>query len=322
MAFEDELGSDISQSGSEDYTLGATGIVTKTISLWTRNIVRYLAIVGFIAAACVITSYAILVLMFDTVGTLGADPLAFVVNLFFFTAEPTLLIVSLGFAIFAFVLNAILYGAAIKFTLDEYGGTGGDVGASFSHSISRVLNFIIVQLVLTFVAAIAIIPASAYTFQAMEAIGPIEFIDPLNPVFPSEAMEMLMVAMVLFVVGGIFIIYFNTRFAPTLAIVIDTDLSAIDSFKKSWELTSGNFFHVFGSFILMNIVVFIFSIIVSGVAYFTGVPTYDQLVIGSVVTAFLFSALTYIFQSVLYRDLSSRNQGSSVSSSLDNLRVI
>ncbi len=298
MALEDELGYDPSQPRDQDYTLGATGLISKTISVWARNIVRYITIVGSIKAACVIASYAILVLMFNTVGTLGADPLSFLINLFFFPSDFTLLVVSLGFAIFAFVLNAILYGAAIKFTLDEYGGNGGDIGASFSHSLSRVQNFIIVQLILTSVIAIVIIPA--LTFQASLSFQ----------------------AMGLFALGGIFIIYFNTRFAPTLAIVIDTDLSAIGSFKRSWELTSGNFFHVFGSGLLMNIVVVIFSGIVSVVAYFTYLPDYDQLVLGAVVTALLFSVFNFIFQSVLYRDLISRTHEGSVSSSLDNLRVI
>ncbi len=319
MALEDELGHDPSQQSDQDYTLGATGLISKTISVWARNIVRYITIVGSIRAACVIASYAILVLMFNTVGTLGADPNSFLINLFFFPSDFTLLVVSLGFAIFAFVLNAILYGAAIKFTLDEYGGNGGDIGASFSHSLSRVQNFIIVQLILTSVIAIATIPALTLSFQASDLIGSI---DPLNPVFPPGAMEMFMVAMGLFALGGIFIIYFNTRFAPTLAIVIDTDLSAIGSFKRSWELTSGNFFHVFGSSLLMNIVVVIFSGIVSVVAYFTYLPDYDQLVLGAVVTALLFSVFYFIFQSVLYRDLISRTHEGSVSSSLDNLRVI
>lgn len=319
MAFEEELGNDASHPKGEDYTLGATGLISRTISLWARNIMRYIAIVGIIGVACVITSYLILVLMFDTVGTIGADPVSFLINLFFFTEESTLLVVSLGFAIFAFVLNAILFGAAIKFTLDEYGGNGGDVGTSFSHSLSRVLNFIIVQLILTFVAAIAIIPASVYAIQAMDLMGPF---DPLNPVLPEGAMEMLLSAMGLFFVGGIFLIYINVRFAPTLAIVIDTDLSAIQSFKKSWKLTSGNFLHIFVSYILMNIVVLIFTGVVSTAAYYTYLPDYDQLVIGSVVTALLFSALTFIFQSVLYRDLSSRTQEGSESSSLENLRVI
>ncbi len=318
MAFEDELGSDPSQPRDQDYTLGATGLVSKTISLWARNIVRYIAIAGLIGAACVIASYAILVLMFSTVGTLGADPLSYLINLFFFSPDPTLLAVSLGFAIFAFVLNAIIYGAAIKFTLDEYGGSGGNVGASFSHSKSRVLNFIIVQLILSFLVSIILAPATMLTIQAMDMI---DILDPFNPIISPEALELMMLAMGLFAVGGIFLIYINVRFAPTLAIVIDTDLSVIESFKRSWELTSGNFFHVFGSSLLMNIVVVIFSGIVSVVAYFTYLPDYDQLVLGAVVTALLFSVFNFIFQSVLYRDLSSRTRESSVPSSLDDLRV-
>ena len=189
MAFEEELGHDPSQPIDMDYTLGASGIISKTISLWTRNIVGYLAVTGFIAAACTIVSYVILVLMFNTVGTLGADPISYLISLFFFSEEFSLLAASLGFAIFAFILNAIINGAAIKFTLDEYGGTGGNVSASFSHSRKRVLNFILVQLILTFIAAIIIIPVSVYS---LEAITMIDMSDPLNPIFPPGSMELLM----------------------------------------------------------------------------------------------------------------------------------
>ena len=323
MAFDDELGNefgnDPSQPGDQNYALSATGLVSKTISLWARKIMQYIAIVGIIGAACVAVSFVLLFSLFGTVGTLGADPISYLLSLLF-GATPgfDLVVVSVGFAIFAFILNAIIYGAAIKFTLDEYGGNGGDVGASFSHSFGRVLNFIIVQIILSFVVAVILVPTNMLIGQVLPII---EGIDPLNPILPPGSMELILSAMGFLVVGGIFLIYINVRFAPTLAIVIDTDLSAIGSLKRAWELTSGNFFHVFGSYILLNIAVLIFGVIVIVVVEFITLPLAYLYVIETVVTALLFSALSFIFTSVLYRDLSSRTSIRTVSSSLDDLRV-
>ncbi|MCK4567320.1 MAG: hypothetical protein KAU48_08425 [Candidatus Thorarchaeota archaeon] len=319
MAFEDELGHDPSQQSDQNYALSATELVSKTISLWARKIMQYIAIVGFIGAACVAVSFVLLFSLFGTIGTLGADPISYLLSLFFGeTPGYTLVVVSVGFAVFAFILHAIIHGAAIKFTLDEYGGKGGEVGTSFSYSFGRVRNIIIVQLLLSFLVAIILVPAITLTGQAL---GMIDISDPMNPIFPPGSIELLMSAMGFFIVGGIFLIYINVRFAPTLAIVIDTDLSAIDSLKRAWELTSGNFFHVFVSYILLNIAFLFFSVIVTLVVSFTFLPLAYLYVIEAVVTALLFSSLSFIFTSVLYRDLSSRTSSSTVSSSLDELSV-
>ncbi len=310
MAFEDELGHDASQPMGQDFVLSATGIVSRTISLWSRKLLQYIIIVGIIGAACVAVSFVILLVMFGFVGTLGADPFGSLINFFFDPlSNIPLLAVSVGFAIVAFVLNAIINGAAIKFTLDEYGGTGGDIGASFSHSFGRVLNIIIVQLILSFLVSIILTPATILTTQAMDMI---DITDPFNPIIEPGAFELMMSAMGLFFLGGTFLIYVQVRFAPTLAILIDTDLSAIDSLKKSWGLTSGNFIHVFGSYILLSLAVIVLGIIVSAAMAFTFLPLSYLLVIESLITALLFGALSYIFTVVLYRDLSSRTDTSTL----------
>ncbi|MCJ7817503.1 MAG: glycerophosphoryl diester phosphodiesterase membrane domain-containing protein, partial [Candidatus Thorarchaeota archaeon] len=216
----------------------------------------------------------------------------------------------------AFVLTALINGAAIKFTLDEYGGIGGNIGSSFSHSLGRVVNVIIVQLILSFFAAIAIVPGTVLSNQALEMI---DIIDPFNPIIPAGAFELMLAAMGLLAVGGLFLMYISVRFAPTLAIVIETDLSPIDSLKRSWELTSGNFLHVFGSYILLTVAVLILGLAATFGVSFILLPEDYLFVIDGVVTALLFSSLSFIFTAVLYRDLSSR--AGTVSSSLDNLRV-
>jgi hypothetical protein len=315
LAFEGELGHDPSQPVAHDYAVSATGLVSRTISLWTRKLAQYIIIVGVIGAACVALSFILLFGLFGTIGTLGADPISYLLSLFFYPESDYILLgLSLGFAIFAFILNAIIYGAAIKFTLDEYGGNGGDVSTSFSHSFGRVLNVIIVQIILGFLVAIVLTPATIMTNRAMDMI---DITDPFNPIFPPGSVELLMTAFALLMVGGIFLIYVQVRFVPTLAIVIDTDLSAIDSLKRSWGLTSGNFFHVFGGYILLGLAVIVLGLIVSSVLYLTFLPPSFLSLIESLVSVLLFGALTYIFTVVIYRDLSSRT----VSSTLDDLMI-
>jgi membrane-anchored glycerophosphoryl diester phosphodiesterase (GDPDase) len=315
MAFDDELGRDHSQPMAQEYSVSASGLVSRTLSLWIQKLGQYIIIVGLIGAVSVAVSFALLFAFFDLIGVLGADPISYLVGLLF---EPspnlTLIAVSFGYAIIIFVLNAIIGGAALKFTLDEYSGTGGDIKGSFSHSIGRTPSIIVVQLILSSLVAIVLTPATILTTRALEMI---DISDPSNPIIQPGAMELLMSAMALFLVGGIFLFYFQVRFVPTLAIVISTDLSAIDSLKRSWELTSGNFLHVLGGLILVNIAIIALGIVVSFGVSLTLLPDSYRYVIESIVTALLFGAISYIFSVVLYKDLLSR----SGSSSLDELML-
>ncbi|MHA3963589.1 MAG: hypothetical protein AM325_008605 [Candidatus Thorarchaeota archaeon SMTZ1-45] len=304
MAFEDDLGIAPSQSIAHDYAGSASELVTRTISLWYRNLIQYIIIVGIIGATLVGGSFLLLSVMFDLFGTLSTDPISYMISLFLDPiSDFTLVTVSMGFAIFAFVLNAIIAGAAIKFTLDEYGEKRGDIGTSFSHSIGRVLNVIVVQLILSAFIAIVLTPFTILAFRALEMI---DLSDPLNPIIPPQSIELLMSALGILIIGGIFLIYLQVRFTPTLAIVIDSDLSAFDSLKRSWELTSGNFFHVFGGLILLILATFVLGLIVSVVLAFTFLPESYTALIQSLISALLFGSLNYIFATVLYRDLDSR----------------
>ncbi|MHA1863060.1 MAG: hypothetical protein ACTSWA_04765 [Candidatus Thorarchaeota archaeon] len=305
MAFEENLGNDPSQPFAQDHTVSATGLISRTLSILKSKFIQYLIIVGIIGAGSIIFSFVLLYSLFGTIGILGADPISYLISLFVFASSPDsfLVTVSLGFVTFAFVLNAILGGAAIKFTLDEYGGTRGDVGTSFSHSIGRLLNILIVQLVMSSMVAVVITPSTILSARAMEMI---DISDIMNPIIPLEAIELIMQSMGLLLVGGIILIYLQIRLAPTLAIVIDTDLSAFDSMKKSWELTSGSMMHVFGGWILLGIVTFVLTLLVSLFSNMTLLPLEYLLVIDSVIVTLFFGALSYIFTVVLYRDLASR----------------
>ncbi len=315
MAFEDQFGSDPSQPMAQNYAVSASGLVSRTLSLWIHKLGQYIIIVGLIGAVGAAVSFALLFAFFNLIGVLSADPINYLVGLLF---EPssnlTLIAVSFGYAIIIFVLNAIIGGAALKFSLDEYSGTGGDIKASFSHSIGRTPSIIVVQLILSSLVAVVLTPATILTARALEMI---DISDPSNPIIQPGAMELLMSAMALFIVGGIILFYLQVRFVPTLAIIISTDLSAIDSLKRSWEITSGNFMHVFGGLILVNLVIIALGIVLSFGVSLTLLPDSYRYVIESIVTPLLFGAISYIFSVVLYKDLLAR----SGSSSLDELML-
>jgi hypothetical protein len=313
LAFEEGFGTDPSQQRDEDYALSAYDIMSTTLKLWYRKLIHYILITGVVGALSIGVSFVLIFLFFGTLGTISADPFSYLINFLF---EPTidiqLFVVTITLAFFTFILTVITLGAAIKFTLDEYGGPSGDIGASFRHSLDRVVPVIIVQLILSFFSAIILTPAMSFLNQAMDMI---DLTDISMPIIPPAAIELMMIGMVLFAIGGLFLIYINVRFAPVLAIVIDTDLSAVDSLKRSWELTSNNFLHIFGSYILLSVALLIIEIALTFVLELALLPVDTLLVINTILTALLFSSLSYIFTAVLYRDLESRH-GDRVDSSL------
>jgi hypothetical protein len=324
LAF-DELGP--SQMDAQKYAVNATGVVSRTLGLWKRHLVQYIIIVGIFGASTTLISFIILFTLFGTIGTLGTDPVSYIVSNLFFTSLPdsNLIVISLLFACVVFIINAILGGAAIKYALDDYGARGGDIRASLSHSYGKILNFIAVQLVISLISAIVFYPGLLLLSNAM---GSIDISDPYNPIIPPGAVEMILEGFVILLVGSLITIYFSARLAPTTAIVIDTDLSAIDSLKKSWAITSGNVLHVIGSWFIFGMAFAVLGFLVEGLVF---LPLYTMYlfgyissafdsfypVIGGVFTALLFWTLNYIFSVVLYRDLSSRVK----ESSLDELMI-
>jgi len=303
LAFEEDLGYDPSQPPAEDYTLSATGLVSKTLSLWTRKLVQYIIIVGIVSVVLTLVSFVILATFFEIIGVLETDFISYLFSIFALPSIPEmpLIVISLAFGVVAFVINAILIGAAIKFALNDYGGLDADIGTSFSHG--RTSRIIIVQLVTTLITSAVIAPSLILLGRAMEGI---DISDPFNPIITPEAIQLMLMSMVLLLVGGLFVLYISVRFAPALAIVVDTDLSAIDSLKKSWEITSGNVLHVLGGQILIALVIGLLALIVGmGLTVVLFLNPY-AIVLEVVITSLLFSALNLVFIAVLYRDLMSR----------------
>ncbi len=304
MAFEEGLGYDPSQPFEEDYTLSATGLVSKTFGLWTGKFVQYVTIVGLFSVFTTLMSFVLVFTIFGLVDILPADPINYLFSVFSFPTMPdmTMIILSVAFGVVAFIVNAILSGAAIKFALDDYGGQTADVGMSFSHSFGKTTRIVTVQLIMTLIVSAVTAPSLNLMMRGLEGID----IYTYPPTIDPEAMQLMMMGAMLFLVGGIFILFITIKFAPALAIVVDTDLSAIDSLKKAWEITSGNFLHVFGGQILIGLAVGLLGMIITvplGVIMFLN-PW--ALVAGTIFVALLFSAPSLIYIAVLYRDLMAR----------------
>jgi len=305
MAFEKDLGYDGSQPSDQNYTLSAYDIITRTLSLLKSKFGHYIVIVGIVGAASIIFSAFMYFAMLGTIGVFASDPINYLISALLLETPTDMVVVgvSLGFGIFAFILAAIIGGAATKFTLDEYGGIKGDIGDSFSRSFSRLLPIVIYQLLTAAMIAVVIAP---FMFMSLQMVDMIDITDPYSFTLPPGFIETLMQAALIFLVGGIILLYVSVRLAPTLAVILDTDLSVIDSLKKSWELTSGNFMHIFGATILIAVVNFIIVFILGIITGMTLLPSELLLVVDSVIITALFGALTYIFGVVLYKDLASR----------------
>lgn len=307
MAFEEDLGYDPSQPRDKDYTLSATELVSKTFGLWTRKIVQYVAIIGLISVATTLISFIIIYSIFGTIGLLSTDPINYLFGIFALSSTPDLILIAVTvvFGVIAFVVNAILSGAAIKFSLDDYAGQEAEIGSSFSHSFGKTARIVTIQVILTLIVSAVTGPSAALMSSALDGI---DFSNPFNPIITPEAIQQMMMGSVLLLFGGIFILYVIIRFAPALAIVVDTDLSAIDSLKKAWELTSGNFLHVLGGQILIALAMGVLTMIVSfGLMPFVFTNPF-VIVVEVVITSLIFSAPSLIFTTVLYRDLISRSR--------------
>jgi hypothetical protein len=262
--------------------------------------------VGLVSVATTILSLFVVMTIFGSIGVLPTDPINYLFSVFTISAIPDAVTVGITvtFAIVAFIVNAILTGAAIKFALDDYGGLTAEVGSSISYSFGKTTKIVTIQLLLALIVSAVTAPSLAMLNLALEGI---DITDPFNPIITPEAMQFMMMGMLLLLVGSVFMLFISVKFAPAIAIVVDTDLSAIDSLKKSWQITNGNFLHVLGGQILIGIAVGILTAIV-------GIPLSILLfmnpwaiVLEVMITALLFSAPSMIYIAVLYRDLMARS---------------
>ncbi len=308
MENDEGLGLEPAAPPEQDFTVSALDLVTRTFKVWVRKLPSYILIVGLLGVAFSLLQFAVFYALY---GTLAFDLLLYVstdiINtlLGLATAEPfvaiEIVIIAIVLTVVGMIVNAVIAGGGIKFALDDYGSRQADVRTSLSFAFSRLSTMIVAQFLLTLIVAGALAPGM-YLF-----LGAFASIDPLNP--SMEALSAMMMALPFIFIGLVVSLYFSIRLAPTNAVVIAEDLGAIDSLKRAWELTTGNFLHIFGGQILLGIAVGVIALVpgwllVPLVFYDLALVLYVSVLISSL----LFIAINYVFAAVLYRDLESRSR--------------
>jgi len=307
MEIDDGLGLEPSAPPEHDYTVSALDLVTRTFKVWVRKLPSYIMIVGLLGAAFSLLTLAVFyalygLVAFDLLAYASTNIITTLLN--FATAEPALaieiIIIASVLTVVGMVVIAVIVGGGVKFALDDYGSHQADVGASLSFAFSRLSTMIVAQFLLNLIITGAMAPGLFLLFDSLATI------DPYNP--SMEAISAMMTGLAVLVVGLIVSLYFGIRLAPTIAVVVAEDLGAIDSIKRAWELTTGNFWHIFGGQILLGIAMIVISLVLE--ALLSPLAFYGSaisLFILTLITSLFFSAIYYVFAAVLYRDLESRS---------------
>jgi hypothetical protein len=288
-----------------DFVVSATGLVSRTLSVWGRNILTFVILFGVLSAIFTVVRFFVLWMIFGDpvsaqilMGYMGTDPFSFFIGLFslvqFDLLPPAMLntfvSVSLLLMVISMIVYAILIGATIKYTIDDYGRGQSDTGESVSVAMGRSGTLIMAQLIVGFLSALLFAPALLYML------------------FVPVTVTTLTTFLTLILVTFVLVLYVSIRLAPTAAVVIVEDKSAFDSVKRAFDLTGGQFWHVFVGQIVLGIVVVILDIIVG--MFLLGLTLGSGWVGGLlpvIVSGLLFVAIPYVFQAVLYMDLEARD---------------
>ncbi|MFW9912858.1 MAG: hypothetical protein ACFFEU_10315 [Candidatus Thorarchaeota archaeon] len=289
-----------------NFEVGAGELVSRTISVYIRRIGAYIILVGLPSFVLGVAGLALFLALFGVdgytlyPGVTGADPISLLLSYLGFLG-PTGLAIAYIFmiGIINTIVLAIVNGAGVKYALDNYGNPdAGEIGESLSHALGRAPTLIIAQLILSLVMFAIISPVIVLLFGST-----VEF-DPLNPYpFLSYFAALLPILLVCLVL----IFFISIRLSVTTGVVIAEDLSAIDSIKRSWKLTGGNFWHVLGAGMLLSIVIVligaVFVVFSMGLVF---VPSEGSTIVTSLISMLFIGALSSVFQAVLYKDLASR----------------
>jgi hypothetical protein len=298
------------QPVTQNFTVSATGLVSRTLSLWFRKIIQYLLIVGVTILVWQFVCLGALWLIWGDLALaltdyIASDPLSFISSIYLMilyvdTPYEVLPTEQLGaFIIFDFVLMivgtiiyAIVAGAAIKHALDDYGTRNSDLGKSFSHATGRAFTLIIASIIVSILTSLGFLPAIAVLILSMLTLD----------------LSLLMSALGLLLLGFIFVIYLITRLLPTTAVVIAEDRSAFESIKRAYSLSSGNVIHIFVGYILLMIAIIVIDLVVVLVlGPLVLIGSLISFILTILISSLVFGPIPYVFQAVLYKDLVSRS---------------
>jgi hypothetical protein len=299
MEIDDGLGLQPSAPPEHDFTVSALDLVTRTFKLWFRKLPSYILIVGLLGVAFNLLHLAVFYALY---GSLAFDLLAYVgpdiitTLLRFATSETVIgiefIILAIVLTVVGMVVNAVIAGGGIKFALDDYGFHQADVETSLSFAFSRLSTMIVVQFLLASIVTVALAPS---TFIMADALA-------------TYDLNRMMTGFFFYSIGAIVALYFVIRLSPTSAVVVAEDLGAIDSMKRAWKLTTGNFWHIFGGQILLGIALFVIGLVLGTLVSLAFYDVTLVLYISAFIILLLFGAIAYVFSVVLYRDLESRSR--------------
>ncbi len=274
--------------GKSSKELSTTGLVSQTFNLWTHKLLQYVIMVGIVGLALTVVEIIFLFSVFgidglELIDYIGTSPIDAVFNLLFGYLTPEYLSIVLSLTLVNLLVYAVVAGAAIDYAVHDYETpNSGDISQSFSFASSRTMSLIGVQ----FIQSIIILTLATIAFLML-------YVD-------------VLIALALVVL----VLYIAVRLAPSVAVVVIEEKSALAALGRSWQITSGLFWHVFLSQILIGIISFILSLLIAvfvGTAMMLAVPSLEIAVtIGSLVASMFMGSITYIFQAVLYKDLEAR----------------
>jgi len=292
------------QPYQQNFTVSWTGLVSRSFTLWGRKLGQYIMIAGLPVIIYTILEFAVFYLLFGDyaylyIGTISPNPLNLIMNFYLMTVtDVVFLTATIALTIIMIIVYTLVAGATYKFGLDNYGAPDkGDVGGSYSFAFGRIVPLILVQLLVNVIGMVFILPG-----VVLMSIG-------------MMTMDLYSLAMgsIGFLVGALIALYVGVRLSIAGILVIAEDHSVVDTVKKAFAMTSGQFWHIFAGQILLGIAVVLITMIITlftiPIALVFGMTIFATLlatVIVLIITQLLFSPLSYIFSVVLYRDLASR----------------
>ncbi len=285
-----------------DFKVDAVGLVSRTFGLWARRLAGYISISAIAAIGLTVMEILVFYLLLgpdglSNVGTVATDPASFALSLLSATSIDSFFFVMAVLMLVEMVVYGVVGGAMTKLAMDNYGSRGsGSVGESVSFAFGRLPTLIGAQIAFGLISAMLLAPLVFMSFYVL-SVG----------VYTPGVANLALTLLAVMIVSLAAVVYVVVRFAPLIAVVIGTDLSAVQSLKRSFSITSHRFWHIFGGRVLLLIVVMIGSLVINIV--FLGLTIFSSLfitIIYSVTIGLLLNPLDYIFQAVLYKDLMSR----------------
>ncbi len=268
--------------------LSVTDLVSTTLSLWSRKLPIYIAIVGLVGVALALFQAIILFLIFGLTGFaflefIGTSTLDTIFSLVFYNI-PSIIFPLIALTLIGLLVYVLVGGAAIKYALTDYMKPGaGNLNESFSFALKLAAPLLIVQflqsLIILGLAALAVLTIYSQPLVSL---------------------------------GTIFaVLYIAARLAPAPAVVIAEELAPTDALSRTWQITGGLSLHVLFGQVLMAIVFMIVTIAISlafGIGLVFIITSLEVLVlITTIITSLLLSPLNYIFQVVIFKDLEARD---------------